>query len=169
MGSAFINALQPNTLYSFNLTCVGTDKTVTLNIRTDFGRPLAPQNITVRLNSKRLRIAWSSPFLPAGPISNYKLTIDQQSPIENISNSQLSYDMTEDYVFGQKHEFFLEACNKNRKNDSLCSNPTYGRTIFFMPMPITPAQNTSTSENGSNTLFFSKFFPFFIFSFLLLN
>ncbi|CAF2824483.1 unnamed protein product [Rotaria sp. Silwood2] len=148
-GYASFNDLQPNTLYSFTLTCVGTNETITRDIRSTNGRPSAPQNITVKLNSKRLTLFWSSPLKPAGPIHNYKLAMDQQVLTYNISNRQFSYTMTEDYVYGRKHVFYLQACNLDYQNMPLCSDRKDGNTTFFMPMATTSIQETNTQENAS--------------------
>ncbi|CAF2978673.1 unnamed protein product [Rotaria sp. Silwood2] len=164
IGFANISDLQSNTLYSYTLSCVGTDQTMTRNFRTDYGRPSAPQNITVKLDSKRLTLFWLPPLKPAGPIHNYKLNIDLQLIIDNIPNNQFSYTMIEDYIYGQKHVFFLQACNIDRQKHSVCSIANDGENSFFMPMTT-----TSTQENASCILCSSKFFLIFIFCFLLFN
>ncbi|CAF0972619.1 unnamed protein product [Rotaria sp. Silwood1] len=151
IGAADVDDLQPDTLYSFTLSCVGTDQTMTRYNRTDYGRPSAPQNITVILNSKRLTLFWSPPLKPAGPVNNYRLIIDQSPAIDNIPNSQFSYNMKEDYIYGQKHVFYLLACNINRQNISECSNPNDGETSFIMSMTTTSTQVTNTPKNASFT------------------
>ncbi|CAF2825848.1 unnamed protein product [Rotaria sp. Silwood2] len=161
--------LQPNTLYSFTLTCAGTNETITRYIRTDYGIPSSPKNITVKLNSQRLTLFWSSPIQPAGPIYNYKLTIDAKLTINNIPNNQFSYTITEDFIYGERYLFYLQACNINRQNQSECSNPNDGNATFFMPMTTISTQETSTQENVSCILCSSKFFLILIFCFLLLN
>ncbi|CAF0867197.1 unnamed protein product [Rotaria sordida] len=143
IGSADIDDLQPNTLYSFTISCIGTTQIITRYIRTGYGHPSKPHNITIILNSKRLKLSWSPPLLPAGPINNYRLTIDQQPIIDNIPKNQFSYDMTEDYIYGQTHIFFLQACNINRQNHSICSNPNDGNVIFPMPITTTLSQEAS--------------------------
>lgn len=162
IGRVQIDNLQPDTLYSFTLTCEGTEKNITHNIRTDYGRPSAPQNITVILNSKRLRVVWLPPLLPAGPIHNYKLTINQNTVVDNLPNDKLSYDMIEDYVYGMQYTFSLVACNKDRQN-TVCSRPNESQASIFIP-----TTTTATSEpNSSSTLSYSISFLIFIFCFLV--
>ncbi|CAF2178320.1 unnamed protein product [Rotaria magnacalcarata] len=123
IGSATVSDLEPDTLYSFSLTCIGTDGNATRLLRTDYGRPSVPRNITVTLVSKRLRISWLPPAVPNGPIHNYKLTKDRETISDEIPNNESSYDMTKDYVYGETDTFFFSACNINRKNETVCSNP----------------------------------------------
>ncbi|CAF2825879.1 unnamed protein product [Rotaria sp. Silwood2] len=164
-GKIEIRNLQQNTLYSFTLSCVGINETITRHIRTDYGFPLVPQNITVKLNSKHLTLFWSLPLIIIGPITNYKLTIDQQPIIDNISNSQFSYTMIEDYIYGHKHVFFLQTCSINRQNIRKCSDPNDGIATFYMPMTTTLAQETNTQKSTSCILSYSKLFLIFIFLF----
>ncbi|CAF5062449.1 unnamed protein product, partial [Rotaria sp. Silwood1] len=100
LGYAITDKLQPDTLYSFTLRCVGTNETVTRLIPTDYGTPSVPQNIQVLLASKRLRVSWLPPLVPAGPISNYRLTLNEIHNFVDLPNTQLSYAMTKDYIYG---------------------------------------------------------------------
>ena len=160
IGYVNIENLQPDTLYSFNLSCIGTDEIVTRFIQTDYGRPSVPQNITITINFKRLRLSWSSPLLPAGPIHNYRLTIDPNEVIDNLSNDIFSYDTTKDYVYGKEYTFFLQACNKNRRNITVCSDPNDGKAS------ISIQQTTTATPNSSDILSYSICIFIFIFCFL---
>ncbi|CAF2824499.1 unnamed protein product [Rotaria sp. Silwood2] len=73
----------------------------------------------------------------AGPINNYKLIIDPHTIIDNISSDALKYDMTEDYIIGQKSVFYLQAYNINSQNDVLCSDRDSGIATFYMPITTT--------------------------------
>jgi hypothetical protein len=164
VGYVDIENLQPDTLYSFNLSCKGTDEILTRLIQTDYGRPSVPQKITITIISKRLRLSWSSPLLPAGPIHNYRLTIDQNRIIYNLSNDIFSYDTTEDYVYGKEYTFFLEACNKNRQNITVCSNANDGNASISIPQ-IT----TAVTPNSSDILSYSICIFISILCFLSVN
>ncbi|CAF4017659.1 unnamed protein product, partial [Rotaria magnacalcarata] len=134
IGSATITHLEADTLYSFTITCIGADGNATRLLRTDYGRPSVPRNITVTLVSKRLRISWLPPAVPKGPIHNYKLTKDRETISDEIPNNESSYDMTKDYVYGKTNTFFFSACNINRKKDTVCSSPNEAKSpaISFM-------------------------------------
>jgi hypothetical protein len=169
VGSATISDLKPDTLYSFTLTCVGANETVMRDVRTDYGRPSAPQNITVTHVSKRLRISWLPPSEPNGPIHNYKLIKERETISDKIPNSESSYDMTKDYVYGETDTFFLSACNINRKNETPCSNPNDGKVSFFLPSSTTTSQQTTTRGNASNILSSSRLLVIFMFCFFLVK
>ena len=165
IGSVTVSSLQPDTLYSFNLTCEGTHEINIREIRIDYGRPSAPQNIAVILNFNRLTVSWSPPLLPAGPINNYRLNIPNQETMDDIPNTQFSYDMKVDYTYGEHYTFFVQACNKNRRNDIICSNPNEGEISFIE----TTTLGTTTRCNSSEILSCSKLLSIFVFSFLLFH
>lgn len=155
LGFADVLNLKPNTLYSFTITCVGTVETITRYIRTDYGAPSPPQNMTVTLVSRRLRISWLPPLSFNGPLNNYRLR-DANGMIEdNIPTNQFSYDMDKDVVQGQEYTFFLVACNINRLNDSVCSNPNEAQASFLLP--TVPTISTTTQPgNAAEILSYSK-------------
>ncbi|CAF4374854.1 unnamed protein product, partial [Adineta steineri] len=155
--------------YSFKLNCTGTDQTETRNIKTDYGRPSPPSDITFTLNSKRLQISWSRPLFPAGPIHNYRLTINTNSPIDNLPHDKLSYDITEDYVDGTEYKIVLDACNVNNKNEAVCSDANEGQATFIMGSTAAPAGETTTKPNSSNIPSYSVAFLLFVFFFLVNN
>jgi hypothetical protein len=161
IGHVEIKNLTADTLYSFNLSCVEADKIVTRLFRTDYGRPSVPQNITVVINSKRLRVSWLPSLVPAGPIDKYRLTIVGDKVIDDLSNDTLSYDTTEDYIYGKEYVFMVEACNKNRRNEIPCSNINDGKTSIYIPLTT-----TTGTPNSSNVLSYSIVVLIFIFYFL---
>jgi hypothetical protein len=162
-GLVNIENLRSDTLYLFTLSCEGTDETITRNIRTDYGRPSLPENTTVILNLKRLTISWLPPLVPAGPIYSYRLIIDKNPIINDLPNTQFSYEMKEDYVYGTRHTFTVLACNKDRENSTVCSNEDEAEVSFFLQAITT----TTTSSTG--ILSCSIFFPVLIFSFFLFS
>ncbi|CAF2203714.1 unnamed protein product [Rotaria magnacalcarata] len=166
IGSATITDLEADTLYSFTITCIGADGNATRLLRTDYGRPSVPRNITVTLVSKRLRISWLPPAVPKGPIHNYKLTKDRETISDEIPNNESSYDMTKDYVYGKTNTFFFSACNINRKKDTVCSSPNEGKVSFFVPASTT-LQQTTIHRNASNILCSSRVLAILIFCFFL--
>ena len=89
LGYVKIDLLQPNTLYSFTATCKDTAATVskTIEVKTDYGRPSAPQDIKVSLDSKHLKISWTPPQVPAGIINNYRLMVDNNIVSDTIENT----------------------------------------------------------------------------------
>ncbi|CAF3526925.1 unnamed protein product [Rotaria socialis] len=170
IGSVSVSDLKPDTLYSFTLTCTGTDDNAARLIRTDYGRPSAPQNITVTLVSERLRISWLPPAVPNGPIHNYKLIRDRETISSKIPNSESSYDMTKYYVDRETDTFFLSACNINEKHDTVCSSPNDGEVSFFLPAATTTtSQQTTTLENASNIFFSSMVLTILIFCFFSIH
>ncbi|CAF3379702.1 unnamed protein product [Rotaria socialis] len=170
IGSVSVSDLKPDTLYSFTLTCTGTDDNAARLIRTDYGRPSAPQNITVTLVSERLRISWLPPLVPNGPIHNYKLIRDRETISSKIPNSESSYDMTKYYVDRETDTFFLSACNINEKHDTVCSSLTDGKVSFFLPAATTTSsQQTTTLENASNIFFSSMVLTILIFCFFSIH
>ncbi|CAF1036081.1 unnamed protein product [Adineta steineri] len=189
-GYADITNLQPDTLYSFKLQCTGTDQTETRNIKTDYGRPSPPSDITFTLNSKRLQLSWSRPLSPAGPIHKYRLTINTDPTIDNLPHDKLSYDITENYVDGTEYKIVLVACNVNNKNEAVCSDANQGQATFIMgstttppagqtttptvpaggtTTPTVPAGETTTKPNSSNIPSCSVAFLLFVFFFLVNN
>ena len=145
-GSVDIRNLNPDTSYSFTLSCLGTTQTVTRPIRTDYGRPSGPQNITARLIGQRLRVSWLRPAVPAGPIHSYRFTVDPSPLFTNLSGDALFFDNTEDYVSGTAQTFIIQACNTNKRNVTECSLPNEGRVSFSSS---TSPVSVSTPSSGS--------------------
>ncbi|CAF3744745.1 unnamed protein product [Rotaria socialis] len=108
IGFALIKDLEPDTMYSFTLFCGGTDETITRHIRTVYGRPSPPRNITATLVSERLRISWLPHSVPNEPIHNYKLANGSKIISDEIGNSQLSYSWINDHIYGKKLIFFSQ-------------------------------------------------------------
>ena len=156
IGYVDIENLQPITLYSFTLSCIGTDQIKTRYIQTDYGRPSVPQNITITKNSNRLRISWLPPLTPAGPIHNYRLTINQNRSIDNLPNNIFSYDTTEDYIYDKEYLFIVQACNTDRQNNSVCSNANDGKVSIIIPSTTTIIPSmTTTKPNSAGILSYS--------------
>ncbi|CAF1533680.1 unnamed protein product [Adineta ricciae] len=148
-GNVKVEQLQADTIYSFELTCVGADESVKLVLKTDFGRPSAPERISCDLNANHVHLSWHRPSTPAGPIHNYRLTLNRTTITESIPGDATTYTMTNDYVLGTEYNLVLTACNTNRKNESICSDPNLGSLTFYME-----ATTTSTPKpSPANRLF----------------
>ena len=150
-GSVDVKPLQSDTMYSFTLQCDGVTNPETRFIRTDYGRPPPPSDIAANLNGKNVRISWSSPLTPAGPIDTYRLQIGTQQPIDNLPNDKFFYDTTEEYIDGETKVFFVSACRRNLQKESVCSNANEGQVTFFLPATTT-ARPTPPSSNAPNIL-----------------
>ncbi|UJR21563.1 hypothetical protein I4U23_024646 [Adineta vaga] len=161
-GSVNVLDLQADTLYSFELICLEGDRNVQLYLRTDYGRPSPPQNVTPVLESRRVRLSWLRPTTPAGPIHNYRLKRNQNPVTNEIPGDALSYVMTEDYVFGSTDVFGLTACNTNNKNESICSDANQGTATFYMEGTTTPIVPT-TKPSSANGFSYSIVFPVMLF------
>ncbi len=74
-GSTTIDKLEPNTLYSFTITCEGIKGLASIERKaeTDNGKPSPPSNVTISLFGKHLQATWSPPSDPAGKIANYNI------------------------------------------------------------------------------------------------
>ncbi|CAF2178308.1 unnamed protein product [Rotaria magnacalcarata] len=153
IGSATITDLEADTLYSFTITCIGADGNATRLLRTDYGRPSVPRNITVTLVSKRLRISWLPPAVPKGPIHNYKLTKDRETISDEIPNNESScfkFDIYEtfkeypgyrlqcrmdqliiNYKFIENRERLIEHIPNNQFSYDVTRDYVYGETDLF--------------------------------------
>lgn len=151
IGYLTITGLQPYTSYTFRLTC-GDDKsaiTVIRTLRTDFGRPSAPENIKTTLVDKHVKVTWS-PVTPAESFSHYKIIIDNKPIPDNIAKSESSYHFKQEYVLGTEHKIRVQACYINFQQYPICSNLPKEDTAFFMPTPA-PSTTTTTTATGTTT------------------
>ena len=145
-GSAKVQNLSPYTTYSFVLTCDGqtTPVSETRVIKTDSGRPSNPQNIAAALEGKRVKVTWAAPKVPAGPVSIYRIKIDQNAERINKTANELSYEMTEDYVPGIQHTFVVQACNQDRTLHLFCSPEADGLINYGSAETTTTTATTTT-------------------------
>ena len=148
-GNVKVEQLQADTVYSFELTCIGADKPATLVLKTDFGRPSAPERISCDLDTKHVHLTGRRPSIPAGPIQNYRLTLNRTTITESIPGDATTYIVTNNYVWGTEYNLVLTACNTNRKNESICSDPSLGSLTFYMEATTTPTPKPSPANRLS--------------------
>jgi hypothetical protein len=109
-------------------------------IRTDVSRPSPPRDITLTLNGQRLRLKWSRPTVPEGPIDEYRVTVNGIPVNSTIKNTEFSYQMNEDYVSGRTYTMTVSACNKDTQTRLLCSDPKSAQISYF------PKHNNNTNS-----------------------
>ncbi|CAF1562713.1 unnamed protein product [Adineta ricciae] len=146
-GSVKVEQLRADTVYSFELICIGADKSAMLVLKTDFGRPSAPEQISCNLAGNHARLAWQRPSTPAGPIHNYRLTLNRTTITESIPGDATTYTMANDYVWGTEYNLVLTACNTNRKNESICSDPSLSSLTFYMEATTTTSKPKPSPAN----------------------
>jgi len=153
-GYVEIASLQPYKLYSFTLNCSGFNNTAEHQAKTKVSQPSPPHNITFLLNSARLQISWLPPLEPAGPIDEYRLTIDGKNISSGLPNNQLSYEMLDDYVFGTTHTFTVSACNEDKEDSAIwCSKPDDAKETFKEDDTTTTPPKATASFTFSAYLF----------------
>ena len=146
-GSIQISNLQPNTTYTFTLSCK-TDATpaatvnVAAKVTTDYARPSAPQNITASLDAKKLKVTWSPPSIVTAPVTHYRVTIDTVT--KDVLN-ETSYQVSEDYKYDIKHTIIVTACYVNKQKQAICSPRAESQTSFVELAPTTTITETTTT------------------------
>lgn len=157
--------LQPVTPYTFVLTCSDAADCVQRTIQTDVGAPSVPQSIRATLGeNQRIKLSWSQPAKPAGPIDRYRVFIDRDPTPVELRNDQVSYEISDAYVYGDRHQFFLSACNINRENTVVCSSANEGKVEFYLPSPETTTKSPVSPAPYSN----DRPRIYFVFAFYLL-
>ncbi|CAF1233089.1 unnamed protein product [Adineta ricciae] len=129
-GYVTINNLQTYTMYSFDLNCSEVIYIKTYTIRTDVSRPSPPNQIQIILIKQRLRLTWAPPNLPNGPIDTYRITVDGKEKKPYLANTELFYDLNENYIFGVTHTMSVRACNTDSQKRALCSNAGDAESSF---------------------------------------
>ncbi|CAF2135072.1 unnamed protein product [Rotaria magnacalcarata] len=144
-GYVMISDLKPNTNYSLTLACMDEDShpSLTIQRKTDYGRPSAPKGIRSELVANKLKITWL-PVTPPESFTHYKLTID--TTYEDIGKDKTSYEMEEKYADGVKHKIRIQACYKNFQNHILCSNSGDDETTFLISTVAPPVITTSANS-----------------------
>ena len=117
-------------MYSFDLNCSEVTYIKTYTIRTDVSRPSPPNQIHITLIKQRLRLTWTPPKLPNGPIDTYRIAVDGQDKKPYLANTELLYDFNEDYIFGVTHTMSVRACNVDSQQRVLCSNAADAESSF---------------------------------------
>lgn len=175
MGSVVVSPLQPDTWYSFTLNCIGTNETITRFIQTDIERSRGITNFTGTLIAQRISLQWVVPAENLRRTNHYKLHQWKTLIKNNIPPTQLSYNFTEEYDYGEVFIFFLTICFNNRHNETYCPDIEKGRLHFYIRAPKTTSNNkttkstmeTTTPKNTTEISSFSRFFIicmlFFIF------
>ncbi|UJR14637.1 hypothetical protein I4U23_001630 [Adineta vaga] len=130
-GFVVINNLETYTMYSFDLNCSQVNEIKTYTRRTDVSRPSSPGNIQIALHKQRLRLTWTPPNFPHGPIDNYRITIDGIEKLPYLSNTAISYEIGKNYVFGINHTMGVRACNNDSQQRILCSDAKDTTRSFF--------------------------------------
>jgi hypothetical protein len=168
VGFVDISNLESNTNYSFILTCREGQSFVneTLNIKTDYGRPSAPQNITAALIDKRVQVTWLPPSIPEDSFSYYKIITDENPLSITVSKNETSYRMSKDYKEGMEHTFIVAACYINNQKEIFCSdkngaNASFSMPVTRIPLPITPS---STGIHSYSISIFMIIFSYFFIS-----
>jgi hypothetical protein len=173
VGYVDISNLESNTNYSFILTCEGESVVnKTFDIKTDYGRPSAPQNITAALIAKRVQVTWLPPSIPEDSFSYYKIIIDENPlslnvsknenpPSLNVSKNETSYRMSKDYKDGMENTFIVSACYINNQKEIFCSDKNGANASFSIPVTITPS---STGIHSYSISIFMIIFSYFFIS-----
>ncbi len=121
----------------------------TYSTRTDIFRPSPPRNTQIKLINQHLQLKWSPPTLPQGPIDEYHVIINNVKVEPPLNNTQLSYEMTEDYDSNRTYTMSVYACNTDTQNRTLCSAPKDATVLYFSNQTTTDSSTTPPTQSAT--------------------
>ncbi|XP_049663648.1 receptor-type tyrosine-protein phosphatase C isoform X10 [Accipiter gentilis] len=146
-----LNALSPNKEYN----CTGTvrffeEEVVkqTFTIRTDYGAPEAPENLTVVCDTRNVSVRWNKPSnISKGPIHGYRVKCNNNEP-ELVNTTSFICRKLEPYKEGS---VYVTPYTNSKYNSNIFMGKT-GRYNFTTksaePEPVSDVIATLTDDNA---------------------
>ncbi|XP_010561714.1 PREDICTED: receptor-type tyrosine-protein phosphatase C isoform X5 [Haliaeetus leucocephalus] len=146
-----LNALSPNKEYKCTGTVCFFEKEVvkqTFTIRTDYGAPEAPENLTVVCDARNVSVRWNKPSdISKGPIHGYSVKCNDNEP-EFVNTTSFICHKLEPYKEGS---VYVTPYTNSKYNSNIFMGKT-GRCNFTTksaePEPVFDVTATLTADNA---------------------
>nr|XP_009925901.1 PREDICTED: receptor-type tyrosine-protein phosphatase C isoform X3 [Haliaeetus albicilla] len=146
-----LNALSPNKEYKCTGTVCFFEKEVvkqTFTIRTDYGAPEAPENLTVVCDARNVSVRWNKPSdISKGPIHGYSVKCNDNEP-EFVDTTSFICHKLEPYKEGS---VYVTPYTNSKYNSNIFMGKT-GRCNFTTksaePEPVFDVTATLTADNA---------------------
>ncbi|KAM9620820.1 receptor-type tyrosine-protein phosphatase C isoform 6-T9 [Morphnus guianensis] len=146
-----LNALSPNEEYNCTGTVCFFEKEVvkqTFTIRTDYGAPEAPENLTVVCDARNVSVRWNKPSnISKGPIHGYSVKCNDNEP-KLVNTTSFICHKLEPYKEGS---VYVTPYTNSKYNSNIIMGKT-GRCNFTTksaePEPVFNVSATLTADNA---------------------